>query len=127
MTANKYCVFDYLYRDAGNYKAWGELLLQGVLLDADVECFRERFVGGGYFIAEQIGIPTLFEKLWEECHSCRSDLDHVWHEFSDVREATPEDVASLPLWGKVDDLVTAVRKISKWNEACSTNWGGMWS
>ena len=28
---NKHCVFEYLYRDAGNYKAWGELLLEGVL------------------------------------------------------------------------------------------------
>lgn len=53
MTANGYCVFEYLYRDAGNYKVWGELLLQGALSDADVECLRERFVGGKYFIAEQ--------------------------------------------------------------------------
>jgi len=26
---SSYCVFEYQYRDAGNYKSWGEVLVEG--------------------------------------------------------------------------------------------------
>jgi hypothetical protein len=103
------------------------LLLEGALSDSEVECIKGWFFSGEYFMSEQICIRTLFETLWMKCHSSHSDADHVWHEFSGVRESAPDDVASLPVWGKADDLVMAVLKIRTLNEAFSTNWGGAWS
>jgi hypothetical protein len=55
--------FEYLYRCAGNYKEWGEVLLSNPEhrpldeLEAEI---RSNLIDGEFFIAEQIGIPTLY-------------------------------------------------------------------
>lgn len=36
----KHCVFEYLYRDAGNFKAYGTLLLEGELGSDDIARYR---------------------------------------------------------------------------------------
>ncbi len=118
-----YCVFEYLYRDAGNYKAWGKLLLEGGLSDDDIKALCERFDSGEFFIAEQIGVPTLYQKLWDECGNEHSDeLDHIWHEFHCIRPATQDDLKSLMPWGKAATLKATITGVPKWNEALSTNW-----
>ena len=120
---NKHCVFEYLYRDAGNYKAWGELLLEGELDDEKTARLISRFEEGELFIAEQIGVPTLYEQLWRECQCEPSDeLDHVWHEFSEIREATHEDLERLKPWGNLSDLLERVEKVDSWKLARSSNW-----
>lgn len=43
MGAKRFCVFEYLYRDADNFKAWGALLLKGALTDAQVAEMRFKF------------------------------------------------------------------------------------
>ena len=43
---NKHCVFEYIYRDAGNYKAWGELLLEGELDDEKTARLISQFEEG---------------------------------------------------------------------------------
>lgn len=124
MSKSSHCIFEYLYRDAGNYKAWGELLLEGKLSDADTALLRNRFDGGELFIAEQIGVPTLYQKLWSECGSGPSEDDHGWHEFHGVRQALSADLISMSLWGKATDLIAAVQNVKKWNESLSTNQDG---
>ncbi|WP_374354211.1 hypothetical protein [Chitinimonas sp.] len=115
-------IFTYLYRDAGNYKAWGELLLDGVLSSSDVEEIQSRFEGSEYFIAEQLGIPTLYQTLWDECESGPSSDDHVWHEFSGFRIASDEDMAILKSWGSTAKLLRAVTSVTAWDETLSSNW-----
>lgn len=118
-----YSIFEYLYRDASNYKAWGELLLEGALSDPEIAHLRRHFEDGEFFIAEQIGIPPLYESLWQQCDSSPSEeLDHVWHEFSGVRPATEEDLARLSLWGTTTTLIHALEKVRKWNLALSQNY-----
>lgn len=118
-----YMVFEYLYRDAGNYKAWGELLLEGYLSEAEIERMKARFQDGEFFIPEQIGISSLCEQLWQECQSEPSDeLDHVWHEFSEIRAATNEDLARLKLWGEAAALLVSVEKVGAWDLSRSPNW-----
>jgi hypothetical protein len=128
MTATKYSVFEYLYRDAGNYKAWGELLLLGDLSEADMAAINSRFESGQYFIAEQLGIPSLYEKLWKECDSNASDDDHVWHEFQAVRPATDHEIDTLPVWGSAASLIDKVSGVERWDERLSRNWdlNGVW-
>ncbi len=119
----KYCVFEYLYRDAGNFKACGALLLEGELGDADIALLQSKFDGSEYFIAEQIGVPTLYETLWQECECEPSEeLDHVWHEFGDVRSATQEDLQSLKPLGTAKDFLARITKIQTWKPEMSRNW-----
>ena len=119
----KHCVFEYIYSDAGNFKAWGELLLEGSLSEAEIAGMRERFESGDYFIAEQIGIPTLYETLWKECRCAPSEeLDHVWHEFRAVRVASDEDRARLTRWGNAQTLLAKVMAVKTWKLELSRNW-----
>ncbi|TVO50477.1 hypothetical protein [Denitromonas halophila] len=123
MAAEDYCVFEYLYRDAGNFKAHGALLLEGVLSDVDIALLRGRLDGGEFFIAEQIGVPTLYQQLWDECDCEPSDeMDHVWHEFGEIRLASADDLAVLPRWGRANDFKMQLLRIRRWDETLSCNW-----
>lgn len=123
MVAENYCVFEYLYRDAGNFKAHGALLLQGVLSDADIALLRGQLDGGEFFIAEQIGVPTLYQQLWDECDCEPSDeMDHVWHEFGEIRPAGAEDLTLLVCWGRADDFKSRLLGVRRWDESLSINW-----
>jgi len=70
--------FDYLYRDAGNYKNWGDL----VFLNKDncdacklEQQARKFLIDGEFFVAEKAGIPDL------RFQTHVNALDHEWHEF----------------------------------------------
>lgn len=123
MSLQDFSVFEYLYRDASNYKVWGELLLVGRLGEKDLARIRDRFDSGLYFIAEQLCIPPLYEQLWESCGDGPSDDDHVWHEFYAVRPATDAERSVLVVWGDAGDLVGAILKVERWDEALSRNCG----
>jgi hypothetical protein len=116
----EFSVFDYLYRDASNYKAWGSLLLEGSVTKEDIEVLRARLDGGEFFIAEQVGVPTLYAELWKLSNG-PSDDDHVWHTFHELRPANPEDISEQH-WGRVVDLVARFKSISKWDERLSPHW-----
>ncbi len=123
MTFPAYSVFEYLYRDASNFKAWGELLLEGELTVEEVTRLTARFDQSELFVAEQIGVPALYEELWRQCQCEPSDeLDHVWHEFSEVRAATGEDLARLKPWGSAAALLASVEKVEAWDLTRSPNW-----
>ena len=90
-----HCVFEYMYRDAGNWKTFHEVLLAGCI-DAAAEDVIWSFLGGdGFFIAEQVGLPPLqpqhlliYDAIEDE------DLDHAFHEFLSLRPATSEDISA---------------------------------
>lgn len=86
----EFSVFDYLYCDAGNYKAWGGLLLKGNASAAEAEALQACLNGGEFFIAEQVGVPALYEELWHYSDVPTED-DHVWHTFHALRPATPDE------------------------------------
>lgn len=92
--------FNYLYRDASNYKKPGQIVLRG-LPAAGVEAFDtalKAFLSDGqFFIAGQIAVPEVF--LWSGPGAYKvGENDHCWHEYSDVEsvktiatdERTPE-------------------------------------
>ncbi|MDX2208041.1 MAG: hypothetical protein SFU57_10385 [Gemmatimonadales bacterium] len=74
------CRFEYLYRDASNYKAWGSVLLDGQATSATEAAIRARLIDGTWFVAERIGVPTLYRLVWGATGP-DEDEDHVWHEF----------------------------------------------
>jgi hypothetical protein len=100
-------VFEYLYRDAGNYKAFGAGLVRvGGGEDAEAR-IRAALGAEGTFVAEQCGIPPLYGGLWELSGGPTAD-DHALHEFVRLRPADDEDRA-LPELGSLAALVARLR------------------
>jgi hypothetical protein len=117
---NEYSIFDYLYRDAGNYKSWRSLLLEGCATSADIEAVKARLDRGEFFIAEQLGIPAAYAQPEEDRNTPTED-DHVWHEFSELRPALTDEMAGEP-WGTVAQLVMRFRSVTRWDERLSPHW-----
>jgi hypothetical protein len=89
-------IFDYLYRDASNYKSWGSLLLEGRATEAELERLRTQLNCDEFFIAEQVGIPALYAELWQFSDGPTED-DHVWHTFHELRQAEAEETSRRPI------------------------------
>lgn len=110
---NRHCVFEYMYRDAGNWKTYGALLLVG-----GPHGFRETLRGclewADLFVAEQVGVPSLYETHLIECDDGPSDLDHAYHEFVDLREATEADLVVLKVVGSFEGG-WFFRRSNRWN------------
>lgn len=103
------CVIEYLYRDAANWKTYGQALLSGGCtpdLSAQIEHVLD---GHRLFIAEQVGLPPL-QPVHAATYGGDPELDHVFHEFVQLRPATPDDLAthSAPVCS-VEALVQAFR------------------
>ena len=116
----EFSVFDYCYRDASNYKAWGSLLLQGACSSSDIEGLRNQLDSGEFFIAEQLGIPPLYAELWALSGGPSVD-DHVWHTFYALRSATPEET-NAGVFGTVENLLSRIKGVKTWNETLSPHW-----
>lgn len=116
------CVFEYLYRDAANYKAWGEILLLGVPSKNDIAILRASLDSDTYFVAEQVGIPAVYKELWDLSGGPTSD-DHALHEFVELRAATEEERKSLPLFGEWTNLLKMFQAVTEWNYSLSPNSG----
>lgn len=121
MGAKRFCLFEYPYRDADNFKVWGALVLKGVSTEAQVAEMRSKFESEELFIAGQIGVPPLYEKPWAYSGGL-TKRDHPWHEFFAVRPAEANDFAMGTPWGSANILFNAVTKVSAWKEQLSPCW-----
>lgn len=118
---DQHCLFEYLYRDAGNYKVWGSILLRGFVTPGDVAALRASLDSGDWFVAEQVDVPPLYKALWE-LSGGPTEEDHAFHEFHDLRSATPAEATELVPWGHVNELLHAFQRVShKWNCSLSPN------
>jgi hypothetical protein len=82
--------FEYLYRDAGNYKRWGEVNFSNPsrLGSPKVESLiRQSLIDGHYLVPSDVDLPDLYSEKFDP------ELDHTWHEYSCVEEteAPPND------------------------------------
>ena len=69
--------FEYLYRDAGNSKNWGEVVFSNpndIAIGAIIAEAQDALIDGCYFIAEQARVPVLHFGDYDP------ELDHGWHE-----------------------------------------------
>lgn len=115
-----FSVFEYLYRDASNYKAWGTLLLKGIASSADIEDLKNSFESGEFFIAEQLGIPPLYAELWEFSNGPSMD-DHVRHTFYGLRPATADEIKAQ-VFDTIENLISKIKTVKTWNEKLSPHW-----
>lgn len=112
-------LFEYLYRDAGNFKAFGEIGFNGTLSLEEANSLRDCFSGDDLFIAEQLDIPPLYEALYQWSGGPTTS-DHCWHEFVRLKEI--EDAAlsaGSPRGGDVRVFLERLRGIVSWNEELS--------
>ncbi|QOW25514.1 hypothetical protein [Lysobacter sp. H23M47] len=113
-------ILEYLYRDAGNFKTYGALLLTGYTPDADAD-LRACLEWGDQFVAEQVGVPVLCAEHWESVGEGSSDLDHPFHEFVCLRPATAQEL-NLPHGGSLKTLVTRMQAArGRWDVTLSPN------
>ena len=69
--------FEYLYRDAGNFKNWGEVVFsnpRNINVDLVAAMAEKVLIDHAYFVASKAGVPDLHFTEHDE------DLDHGWHE-----------------------------------------------
>ena len=83
----------YLYRDASNYKAWGEIIFRNPdklnLIEIE-ERLRSSFDCHEFFVASQVSIPEVFLFL----HDRFTEDDHFFHEFHAVEFTTEQHTDS---------------------------------
>ena len=83
--------FCYLYRDAGNYKAFGEVIFanpKGLTLDEIESKIKASLIQGEFFDPIKWKIP----KLKIEGFDYDPELDHDWMEF-EIIEASSEAIS----------------------------------
>jgi len=105
---DSYSVFEYMYRDAGNWKTFGSMLLEGFQEDA-ASVLQECLDWGNQFVAEQVNVPALYEEHFKACGGGPSSLDHAFHEFVQLRPAAAEEIAMLPIAASVQSLLARFR------------------
>jgi hypothetical protein len=84
----------YLYRDASNYKFWGEFCVLGEL---SLDDLRPYLHDREWFVPEKVGIPSLVPE-------CRNEDDHVLHEFISI---DPSEPALCPF--SAEELIERIR------------------
>ena len=96
----------YLYRDAGNYKAHHEVIVQGKITLALVQpCLED----GEHFIPSQVGLPDLQAQLGPA-----NEDDHAWHELG------PESFE--PTTEPITVAITARTLLSRFRRAHAHGW-----
>lgn len=94
----------YRYRDASNYKAYNEVIVEGVVTLKQIQPFLH---DGEFFIPDAVGL----RELQSELTSFPSVDDHVWHEI-DVIEATDEESNYID---SAEDLLKKFSDVGEWN------------
>lgn len=113
-------VFEYIYRDAGNFKTQGRLRLVGTV-DSAEQTIRDCLDWGDQFVAEQVDVPSLCRAHWQAVGEGPSDLDHAYHEFCGLRALRDAD-RDLPVWGSLETLVKRMQRAARnWDVRLSPN------
>jgi hypothetical protein len=109
----QYTIFEYLYRDAGNGKTFGRLLLAGTAFMQDLEVLGDNLEDGKLFIAERVGIPPLSGERWTVSNGT-SEEDYDFHEFAGLRAATIDEILEMRLFGDLDGLIRKFEHASQY-------------
>lgn len=81
--------FNYLYRDASNYKQFGNIILSNpnnISTALITDIVGKNLIDGKFFETIKWGVPPLFFDM-------KNEDDHEWHEFENI-EITEEPPCS---------------------------------
>ncbi|MEX0740803.1 MAG: hypothetical protein WD071_15820 [Pseudohongiella sp.] len=95
--------FNYLYRDAGNFKQFGSVVFDNnkcISVEELENQVRAALIDGQYFIAAKVGVPNLWVCPYD------AELDHGWHEFEGLgdRDTDSNNVDSRDITTFLGDL-----------------------
>ena len=96
--------FSYLYRDAGNYKTFNEIILPGIITLEQIDPFLKEQT---FFIPSEVGLPDLQRELF-------SVDDHIWHEIETIELTQEQPTIITEASSLLNNFRTACKK--NWNE-----------
>jgi hypothetical protein len=102
--------FNYLYRDGGNFKSWGEVIFSNLenLTIYEIETkLLKAFLPDKQFITSQISVPEKF--LFKNGNFTKND--HCFHEFDHVESC--QDNSTDVLLRSITDFLRDVEMASK--------------
>lgn len=100
--------FEYLYRDAGNFKNWGEIVFsnpRNINADLVSEMVEKVLIDHAYFVASKADVPDLHFVEHDE------ELDHDWHEVH-AFQAT-DDAPNDPQGRDVEEFIASLQRASR--------------
>lgn len=98
-------LFEYLYRDAGNNKKWGEVVFsnqENTNLNILNSRLRNSLIDHEFFVAEESLLPKIgFDD--------KTELDHDWYEFHAISSTsnTPNDI----FLRDISDFISGLEKL----------------
>ncbi len=96
--------FEYLYRDAGNFKSWGELVFSNphnINVNLVKALAENVLIDQAYFVASKANVPDLHFNEYND------QLDHNWHEFHTV--AQTEEVTNDSLGRNIEEFIESLQ------------------
>ncbi len=107
--------FKYMYRDASNYKRYGDAIFTNhrhLSSDEITQQIRPHLRDGKYFIAQQVNLEECFFETLQ-------DDDHAWHEFVHVDYTTlaPFDPENWNQHEHRRDITEFIAELEKANRA----------
>ncbi len=102
--------FNYLYRDASNYKLWNSVIFtnpSAMSLEEAEKRLRPLLDSEELFIASQVRVPEVFSFLTDE----PTEDDHCYHEFSFIKPTTeaPNDTHGRSIEEFLEEIENAER------------------
>jgi hypothetical protein len=99
--------FSYLYRDAGNYKKWANVVFsntRGLPVESIRNNLERSFLQDGLFIAHQVRVPDAFFAVGRDS----TVDDHCFHEFDAVATTLeiPDDLHAR----SIDQFIAEVKR-----------------
>ncbi|CAB5160032.1 MAG: hypothetical protein F2961_06315 [Actinobacteria bacterium] len=96
--------FKYLYRDAGNFKNWGELVFSNphnINVNLVKALAENVLIDQAYFIASKANVPDLHFNEYND------QLDHSWHQFHMV--AQTEEATNDSLGRNIEEFIESLQ------------------
>jgi hypothetical protein len=105
-------LFEYMYRDADNYKKTGSVVLAGRMSADQVRTLNASLSDSEFFIPGQVGLKDL-QGEFEHGGGWDEESDHVWHTIEAVKHTS-----AAPTGPSVDELMEAWPKAEEeWDVA----------
>jgi len=121
-------VIPVMYCDASNYKAYGDILLEGIITDMQIAALRASLSQESYYVPGQLGLKHLAIETWP---GSRYDDDDNWHEalLSEIRtvdQATSDLIRERGTQeaGTIHQFLAKVQKAAAdgWNPSIGNPW-----
>jgi len=93
--------FNYIYRDASNYKQYGSIFLSNpnnISVTLIENIIRKNLIDGEFFVANKWGVPPLFFDM-------KNEDDHEWHEFENIEITEEPPYSGLAIEDLLDRIL----------------------